>query len=227
MEGGPEPSSGETPGDVLHATLTCNSLTCGSSLVQESTCDKSDLNCVLLNARSLRNVAFKFDSEVIDALDPDLVCITETWLSPEVSNCIFIHRAHYDIFRCDRDGHAGGVAILAKKKLKCFRKNWLIEHGGGLWLEITKPTRILIGLFYNNVVTNLTSMDGILCSIEDAISRSSLPIIVCGDFNQPNIDWENCEAPNTNGQDDHLNRFIATGKFFDFFSQQQYSIFSF
>jgi hypothetical protein len=41
---------------------------------------------------------------------PDLVFITETWLSPDSPDCIFPEQ--YETFRKDKNSHGGGVAGL-------------------------------------------------------------------------------------------------------------------
>lgn len=170
-----------------------------------------DLKCILLNAHSIRNKVFKFDFEIIEEHDPDLVFLTETWLSTDDPDNLFICRHRYDIIRLDRTGRGGGVAILAKKELKCLEKNVQVLSEG-IWIEILKPTRIIFGLFYNNDVRNTVGMNSCLSSIEHVTRQNNaVPIVVCGDFNQPDVDWHNLTAPSANNQDANLQRFLATG----------------
>ena len=55
----------------------------------------------------------------VDAYSPDLICIVETWLSPDISNPE-ISLAGYQLCCLDRDRHDGGVLIYIKDILKFF-----------------------------------------------------------------------------------------------------------
>lgn len=171
-----------------------------------------ELKCVLINGRSLRNKCFRFHAEVILQYDPSVVLITETWLSHEIDDCIFLCRRNYDIYRKDRIGRSGGgVVILCKKSLNCIQRNWETVGIESLWVEITQPKRITVGLFYNPHVDNVENMDNILATLEQRVKRIPNPVLVCGDFNQPGIEWNNLTAMSSHNQDLHLERFLATG----------------
>ena len=67
------------------------------------------------NARSLKN---KVDELSIrcQQLKPDVIVITETWLDQNVPDN-FLHISEFEILRCDRDIHGGGVAVYLKSSL--------------------------------------------------------------------------------------------------------------
>ena len=67
------------------------------------------------NARSIVN---KLDelSAICSVENPDIVCIVESWLGPEIEdNEIAI--ASYSIVRLDRNRHGGGVILYIKDSL--------------------------------------------------------------------------------------------------------------
>ena len=65
--------------------------------------------CIILyyNARSLLP---KLDNLIlaIDIFKPHIICIVETWLSSEITDCE-ISIPGFQLFRCDRNRHGGGV----------------------------------------------------------------------------------------------------------------------
>jgi len=86
----------------------------------------------------------------------------------------------YLIFRRDGSRHGGGVLI-------CIRDSLSNQCDELLWLEIcTYAGAVLFGVFYhppNHGVYNLSALNNCLLSV------SQYPIILCGDFNMPSINW--------------------------------------
>ena len=76
----------------------------------------SSLTIISFNACS---VVANFHSLVSAAVlhSPDIVCISETWLSPEVLS-LELNIPDYCLFRLDRSRHGGSVAIYAKSYLQ-------------------------------------------------------------------------------------------------------------
>ena len=55
------------------------------------------------------------DLDVLLSTDqPDIVCITETWLNDTVSDAMINGKGNYTVFRTDRTCDGGGVCILCK-----------------------------------------------------------------------------------------------------------------
>jgi len=75
------------------------------------------LNCILFNARSLKNklpdLHFVLYNETINY---DVLCITETWLTTSVTDAMIDPKGLYTVYRYDRpDGRmGGGVCVLVK-----------------------------------------------------------------------------------------------------------------
>ena len=73
----------------------------------------------LANVRSLTNKLDDFEA-VVRLNHPDIVCLTETWLSDDVpSEAVSIDG--YDFFRKDRNRQGGGLACYVRSGLPCTR----------------------------------------------------------------------------------------------------------
>ena len=74
--------------------------------------DNGTLSILYFNARSL---VPKLDelSAVIEAHNPDIVSIVESWLCADISDSE-LHIPGYQIFRKDRHRHGGGVLCISK-----------------------------------------------------------------------------------------------------------------
>ena len=91
---------------------------------------------------------------------PDVVCLTETWLSVEDVNC-FACNSEYNVFRADRPegtySTGGGVAILCRKELKAFCSVpfAVSEACQGVWVDIINNRGVKlcrVGCFYRRSV---------------------------------------------------------------------------
>ena len=68
---------------------------------------------------SLNNKLIQFNAEIVEQYDfPHVICKTETWLSNSTPNSVFHCQHKYDIYRKDRKGIGGGVAIFVRKDVK-------------------------------------------------------------------------------------------------------------
>ena len=84
---------------------------------------------VYYNARSLipKMDEFKAVSEVTK---PDIICIVETWLNNEITD-VEVNLPDYQLFRLDRCGRGGGIAIYVRTFLSCK----VLFQGGPFSLE--------------------------------------------------------------------------------------------
>ena len=90
----------------LHHLPTPNEFSC-----------RQGLGFLHVNARSLVPKLDVFKTWFLVA-KPDIVVVSETWLKPSVTDTV-IHIDGYNVFRADRKGRAGGVAIYTAEKLQC------------------------------------------------------------------------------------------------------------
>lgn len=75
------------------------------------------LKIIHLNAQSLYRKLDEF-RYIFEDSNIDILCVSETWFTPYHSNDLTKVRG-YQLFRADRNGHGGGVAIYVKSCLSC------------------------------------------------------------------------------------------------------------
>ena len=129
---------------------------------------------------------------MIDELQPDVMIISETWLSPDILNSECFPSG-YRIFCKDRADGFGGVLIACQNGITCND------------IHIDSPTEIVtckLTLDYHQSVIgcsiyrppdrNIVTMENLCQALETlCLTYPSLPIWIGDDINLPNIDWEN------------------------------------
>ncbi|MEM7106546.1 MAG: reverse transcriptase family protein [Bacteroidota bacterium] len=171
---------------------------------------RPSLKIVSLNARSIKNKIEKFEVEVLDHFDhPHLICITETWLESTLPDSILRCDDRYKIFREDRNEFGGGVAILVRKDISCCRVESALFSN--LEMVVVKircfPSDIMLSCIYRPHATDVHLIKPIFNAL-DYVSRLGLPMLVAGDFNAPDINWQIPSAPTHLNQDEFLQTFI-------------------
>ena len=134
--------------------------------------------------RIARSIVPNFNCITAAALlhSPDLICISETWLSPDILSSE-ISLSGYSLFRLDRSRHGGGVAIYAKSHLQPSL-NILPQHS----LEL-----VSISILLHNRPLNITcfywppSFQSAISDLIDTLSplgsNFASKNILVGDFN--------------------------------------------
>ncbi|XP_068714326.1 uncharacterized protein [Montipora foliosa] len=146
--------------------------------------DKHSLDCIVLNARSLRNKLLDFQS-VVYAGKFDIVTVSETWLD----DTVFDHEilpTGYTIFR-----RGGGVLMAFKSDITAWRRNDLESDCELLWCEFTSSAgqKILFGSYYRPPNTGIEYFE-LLRESFTAINKFD-KVFLAGDFNLINFDWIN------------------------------------
>ena len=101
---------------------TLNSLTNQNTNARSSqSTDNHSLNLIILNTQSIKNKK-GITSCMIDETRPDIMIITETWLSPDILNSEIFPRG-YSVFRKDRADGFGGVLIACRNGIICSDVN--------------------------------------------------------------------------------------------------------
>ena len=81
--------------------------------------------------------------------NPDIVAITETFLSDEICDSEIVDNS-YSVFRRDRNRHGGGGMVLVRNNNPATRRHDLENECELLWIEIShKKGKALLGAFYN------------------------------------------------------------------------------
>ena len=164
--------------------------------------NSKSLSIVHLNARSLYptnavNRSFKID-EIYSCFcighKFDIICISETWLSGNISNDD-ISLPGYSIFRNDRSSIGGGVAMYVNDQLPSKPKlNLQHQDIESIWIEteISKK-KILVGTYYRPPNQNTAEIEHFLEKLQETIDNTALTnsesIIITGDFNDRCIVW--------------------------------------
>ena len=160
------------------------------------------LNC-------LRGKVEAFQSTV-DYFQPDCILGTESWLDKSVStNEIF--PPSYKIFRRDRITSTQGVGSV----YRCQRNYDVsllpdtVTDTELLWAKVhfEKSKSLILGSFYRPPGSKIKKMEEFSRSLDLLPKNSNQTIILGGDFNLPDIDWENSlvlPSATNKGQCEHL-----------------------
>ena len=157
--------------------------------------NRKKLTCMTMNCRSAKNKIADI-AAVVDQYKPDIILGTESWLSSNIeSNEIF--PKGYKIFRKDRpdDCHGGGVFQAVKDDIIVTHRSDLDTDCEIIWTQCQltdkKTKSLLFGSYYRPNSTNVTSLDELdasLLKLGNSVHKNN--IIVSGDFNAPDINWD-------------------------------------
>ena len=146
------------------------------------------LRCLYTNARSMSNT--QEELEAIVCLESyAIVAITETWWNDSHSWSAVMEG--YRLFKRDSLGRkGGGVALYIKKDYECVEINEGGDRVESIWIGIkakANKTEVIVGVCYRPP-TQDEEVDERLYKQLGEVSRS-LPLVLVGDFNFPDICW--------------------------------------
>lgn len=137
----------------------------------------SALNVCHINTRSLVSNFADFKQIVFN--NYDLITVSETWLTANISNEI-VSLPGYNIFRCDRATRGGGIAIYVKGTFKANIVPVDVNNSEQLWLSFnfqnkkyvigtlyrspTLPVREFLNEFENSLSIVAPKFDYIICA---------------------------------------------------------------
>jgi ribonuclease P/MRP protein subunit RPP40 len=155
----------------------------------------ADLNCLLLNARSLYSNLQDFRFLLAEDLY-DLIFVTESWLTDVIPDNLLTLNSNYNIIRRDRGSKGGGLLVAVRNYLPIVVEP---RHSDAELLIIDllrENVRFLLGYLPNKY--NRAEVCNICDGIRAHFSANSTNIIV-GDFNMSFIDWKSHSATHPNG----------------------------
>ncbi|VDM03564.1 unnamed protein product [Schistocephalus solidus] len=127
---------------------------------------------------------------------PDIISITETWLTAKVDDREFAIPG-IQLFRKNRTGrHGGGVLTYVRYGLLASeKKEKLACETEAIWLIFRTPgsQELEILTVYRPPRNDTQSDSRLIDDLESFASRSE--VMITGDFNAPNIDWNLSSAP--------------------------------
>lgn len=153
-----------------------------------------------MNARSLSNKISHLHL-FLNTFDPDLVLVTETWLSSKMNNSEITFNLPYTVFRTDRKlsgikkCRGGGVCCIAKDTINlypiavsavssCIKSDLLCLEG----FDFVRSFKFRMILIYRPPKSSVEDDDSLIDTLLD-LFLCDLHLIVLGDFNL-DINWD-------------------------------------
>lgn len=121
----------------------------------------------------------------------DILISSETYLACNIGDSEVIPPA-YQVFRQDRKDGYGGVIILSKKELivqevRGTDKSEIIS----IKIE-TFQNPVIVSACYRPAGSTAATNENLIKNIDSICKKySSTPIWICGDFNLPDVQWDN------------------------------------
>ena len=169
---------------------------------ENTTASRNDKKLKLLNVNCQSAMAKKLPlTELIQTNNPDIVTMTETWLTDQHKNCEMLLSSTYSIYRRDRVGDAhGGVLIAIKDDLISTRADQFESNCEILWCQIYIPGRktIQVGAYYRPHEGDEDSLNELEKSLD--LLNKDHHIVLAGDMNFPGWDWKNQELKSCNSR---------------------------
>ena len=152
------------------------------------------LKLMILNCCSLVSTAKQAEFHaLVDEVNPDIICGTESHLDGSISSSEVFPNG-YEIFQKDRNQYGGGVFTAVSNKYIASSMLELDENCELLWisLQCQGVIPLYICTFYRPPKSNLEVLEALGKSLEKLNQHRTLPnILLAGDFNLPDILWEN------------------------------------
>lgn len=148
-------------------------------------CSESPLALFLANSRSIKG---KTAEVQFITSEYDIVCLVETHIDDTINNCDILSSQSKTIFRWDRNIHGGGVLIAAANSLQPTKVE--LDTLGEEMVVVQIKHNIIICCYYrpNISMLNMAALRNVVEHITNKYHHHS--IILVGDFNLPEIDWE-------------------------------------
>ena len=175
--------------------------------------ESNDFKILNLNCRSILNKAEEL-LHILKEINPDIVCLTETWLDQSTPQNNFIPSG-YSIIRKDRTeafkqrygrNRGGGIAVLYKDNIKIETKSYLTNKTEEiLWVEVKGKQNFLLSVVYRPDYCDILNDDENESILEESVRKATEitnRIILAGDLN---IDMSN----STNNQTEQLTDILS------------------
>ena len=119
----------------------------------------------------------------------DFLTVTETFLSDDILDAEIIPDG-FQVYRRDRNRNGGGILVAIINSIPSMRRMDLETDCEVLWVQLLLPQipNLLIGTFYR--LPSSTTM--YIAELANSLPQIPLttPVILCGDFNAGDIDWD-------------------------------------
>ena len=143
-----------------------------------------NLHLLNVNWRSINNRHRQFQN-MIDSNNPDIMVITESWLSPNQADGEIAEDGHfssdYTIHRCDQ-----GYCHMQQSKKYTVHRLRTRRHCHGMGQVRSQQCQIT---FYHQSARNTDDLWLMMDSVQHLSSQTASHIWLMGNFNLPNIVW--------------------------------------
>ena len=140
------------------------------------------------DACNLRNKLDEFEGRLkIDR--PDVIGITEVWMKEELK----LDGYHPAICYSRQDRKGGGVLLFINEQfdiLECDLGNDQFSEAAWAYISISKKEKLLVGVCYRPPNISEEVNKGLIDLLFQTRQRDAVPAIVMGDFNFPQINWD-------------------------------------
>ena len=155
----------------------------------------SFLKCYLINARSICNKLLELQ-HMLKSYDIDILLITETWLTDAFSSSLLVDLGQFSVLRKDRQTTGGSVCAI-------------IRSGTDFVIVDVPPKFETLELLVFDVLCVHIKYRFILCYRAPSVDTNELSllteavdlfcitdasVVLCGDFNLPQINWTNVDC---------------------------------
>ena len=169
-----------------------------------------------VNCRSIRSKSSEFLA-ALNYIKPDIVCGTKSCLKgmkpgkPTTSDAIGsgeVFPSSYKAYRNDRGTLGGGVFVLVHQDLVAEEKPELVTSCEVEWVQmkLRGNKNLLVSSFYMPH-RNMSDVIELRRSLELVTANKEKHIVIAGDFNCPDIDWD-CLSVQKEAQDKEVQQAI-------------------
>jgi hypothetical protein len=120
-----------------------------------------------------------------------LVAVSETWLNDTISDSFLLNGNNYTVYRKDRMSRGGGVCLFVVNPIlsnrvtmsECYKDLEIVAidiHVGECKFRVISC--------YKAPAVSVSCVQS-LCNCINSLCNVTFPIIMCGDFNFPTINW--------------------------------------
>ena len=191
---------GALPTTVAHMPFHSSSIKSPNNSTQELPRKGDNWRTLVLNVNSVFGKAAAFQ-HLLSYTKPDAVILTETKLNKDIlTSEVFPSELGYTVYRKDRSNEGGGGVALLIHSCYSSTEVTIPDTCSGseiIWVEIELRNRkkLLVSSFYRRPNDHTTAqLESLQLSIEFVLSRYKSPnqsLTIGGDFNLPDIDWDN------------------------------------
>ncbi len=153
----------------------------------------NQLRLRLFNAQSVCNKLAELEVLLLSG-EADIICVTETWLTDSYPDSLLSCSGAFQVVRADRTGRGGGVLLLIRKGIPfvSVEISVVIEAVAVDLVSEVGQYRLLVA--YLPPRLDLPVINS-ACAELSRLLDVSFPVIILGDFNFPEIAWQDCHRP--------------------------------